>query len=146
MAGDREYPKRPIVGVGAVVWKGDDVLLVRRGRPPLEGEWSLPGGAQDAGESVSEAACREVAEETGITIEAGPVVDVIDLVERDDSGAVRFHYTIIDLLARWQSGEPLAADDVAEARWVPLADLDQVDLWSETRRVILKAAAMRAGA
>lgn len=119
--------------------------MVRRGRPPLEGEWSLPGGAQEAGETVAEAACREVLEETGIVMEPGPVVEVIDLIERDGAGAVRFHYTIIDIMGRWTAGEPSGADDVAEARWVPLADLPNVEMWSETRRVILKAAAMRDG-
>lgn len=126
-----------------MVWRGDDVLMVRRGRPPLEGEWSLPGGAQEAGETVAEAACREVLEETGVTMEPGPVVEVIDLIERDDADAVRFHYTIIDILGRWVAGEPRAADDVADARWVSLADLGSVEMWSETRRIILKAAAMR---
>lgn len=143
-ADKRDYPERPIVGVGAVVWRGDAVLLVRRGQPPLEGQWSLPGGAQELGETVAEAICREVGEETGVTIEPGPVVDVINFIERDDKGAPRYHYTLVDFMAEWRAGEPCAADDVAEAHFVPLSDLDSHDLWSETRRVIEKAASMRA--
>ena len=143
MAENREYPDRPIVGVGAVVWRGDAVLLVRRGHPPLIGQWSLPGGAQEIGETVAEAACREVMEETGIRMTPGAVIDVIDFIDRDAEGTPRYHYTLVDILGRWRSGEPQAADDVAEARFFAPADLAGLEMWAETRRIIAMAADMR---
>jgi len=132
----REYPKRPWVGVGVVVWRGDDVLLVKRGKPPRLGSWSLPGGAQHLGETAAEAALREVAEETSLAVDILGLIDVVDSIQRDAAGAIRYHYTLVDFAARWQSGQPLAGDDAAEALFVPAADLPQVELWSETRRII----------
>ncbi|HEX6289150.1 MAG TPA: NUDIX hydrolase [Herpetosiphonaceae bacterium] len=139
----REYPEHPIIGVGAVVWRDDRVLLIRRGRPPLLDEWSLPGGRQEIGETVAEAARREVYEETGIDIEVRDVVAVVDLIDRDADGRVRFHYTLIDLLAEWRAGEPVAADDAAAVVWATLDKLAQYTVWSETERVIRLAAERR---
>lgn len=139
----REYPARPVVGVGVVVFREDAVLLVRRGRPPRLGEWSLPGGGQETGETVREAALREVREETGLEVELIGLVDVVDSLMRDDAGRVQYHYTLIDFAARWREGEARAASDVAELRWTPLTELDDVALWSETRRVIRAAEALR---
>ena len=134
---------RPVVGVGVVVLRGAEVLLVRRGRPPRQGEWSIPGGKQELGETVREAARREVREETGVEIALLGLVDVVDGVRRDAAGTVVSHYTLVDFAAEWLSGEAVAGDDAAEARWTPLAGLDGYRLWSETRRIIAAAVAMR---
>ena len=138
----REYPSRPFVGVGVVVLKDDSVLLIRRGKPPRQGEWSLPGGSQHLGEKVEETAAREVREETGIEIEEPRFLEVIDAIIPDKEGRVRFHYTLVDFYARWRSGDPQAKDDAAEAVWVPLADLASRGMWEKTREIIGKARAM----
>jgi ADP-ribose pyrophosphatase YjhB (NUDIX family) len=132
----REYPDRPIVGIGVVVLRGDQVLLVRRGKPPNQGRWSLPGGGQELGETYREAACREVREEAAIDVDVRGLIDVVDSITRDDSGRVRFHYTLVDVLALWRAGEVRAGGDAAEARWFELTQLADLGLWSETLRVI----------
>jgi len=137
----REYPVQPIVGLGAIVWKDGRVLMVQRGKPPRAGIWSLPGGAQDLGESVADGIRREIAEETGIEIELLGLVEVIDSVQRDVDGRVRYHYTIIDYVARWVSGEAVAGDDAAAVAWIDPAELHRMDLWDETIRVIEKSRA-----
>lgn len=127
----------PCIGVGAVVFRGDDVLLIRRGKPPRQGEWSMPGGLQEFGETVFEAARREVLEETGVAIEPLMVIDVVDLIERNPAtGSVDLHYTLVDVLALWLSGEPSPADDAADAAWVNLGALAPLRLWAETERII----------
>lgn len=136
MSPSRTYPERPIVGIGAVVWRADRVLLARRARPPRKGEWSLPGGAQKVGETVFEAARREVMEETGIAIEILGLAEVVDSIQRDDQGRILYHYTLIDLVAEWRSGEAVAGGDAAEVAWFGLEDLADLGLWSETLRVI----------
>lgn len=141
---DRHYPARPIVGVGAVVLRGADVLLIRRGKPPRLGEWSLPGGAQELGETVHHTARREVREETGVEIEIVGLIDVIDAIRPDAGGRIESHYTLIDFAARWRSGTPRAGDDALEAAWIEPATLTGLDLWEETLRVIEAARAMLA--
>lgn len=137
-------PQRPVIGVGAIVWRGDQVLLVRRGRPPRKDEWSLPGGRQEWGETVSEAARREVREETGVEIDVRDVVAVVDLIDRDEADdSIRFHYTLVDVLAEWRAGEAHAGDDAAEVAWVDVDDLSRYRLWSETERIIRRAAELR---
>jgi len=138
----RDYPTRPLVGIGVVLLRPSDeampgaVLLVRRGKPPSMGSWSLPGGAQELGETAEQAARRELAEETGL--EAGPLVLAanVDSIHRDETGRVQFHYTILDFAAWWQAGEPAAGSDVTDAVFAPLDDLARFDLWSEAHRVI----------
>lgn len=139
----RTYPERPIVGIGVVVWRERRVLLVRRANPPRAGEWSLPGGAQRLGETLTEAARREVMEETGLAIDGIRLVTALDLIERDPDGRVRHHYTLIDLVAEAGAGEPVAGDDAAAVAWFRLDELDGLGLWTKTRQVIAQAAALR---
>ena len=136
---------RPVVGVGVVVLRGDNVLLIRRGRAPRLGDWSIPGGKQELGEGVREAALREVLEETGCGIRLIGLIDVVDGIRRDGDGRVVSHYTLVDFAAEWVRGEPVAGDDAAEARWVPLDGLGPYRLWRETTRIISEAVALRAG-
>ena len=142
----RSYPDRPFVGIGAIVFRAEEVLLVRRGRPPREGQWSIPGGIQQLGETVFEAARREVREEAGLEIEVIDVVAVVDSIARDEGGRVRYHYTLVDLRAEWRSGDAVAGDDAAEVAWVSLDRLAEFGLWGETVRVIRLAAERRARA
>jgi 8-oxo-dGTP diphosphatase len=143
---DREYPTRPIVGIGIVVLKGDSVLLVRRGKPPAVGTWTLPGGAQEVGETCEEAARRELLEETGLDVGALHLAANVDSIRRDAAGRVQYHYTIIDYACRWRDGEPVASSDVTEAVWVPVAGLAEYGLWSEAHRVIAIAQGLVAAA
>ena len=140
---DRTYPSRPYVGVGVVVFRGDEVLLVKRGKEPRRDGWSIPGGAQETGETVAEAAKRELLEETGLTAEVTGLLDVIDAISHDEYGKVRMHYTLVDVAAEWITGEAVAADDVAEVRWVKLAAIDGETMWTETRRIIRLAESRR---
>ena len=142
----RAYPDRPVVGVGAVVWRGERVLLVRRGKAPRIGQWSLPGGAQELGESVLEAARREVREETGLELARVELLTVVDSITRDEAGAVRFHYTLVDVWAEAAAGEPRPGDDALETGWFTLDQLEGLGLWEETLRVIRLAAERRRAA
>ena len=143
MPESREYPSRPFVGVGVVVLKEENVLLIRRGRPPRLGEWSLPGGAQSVGETVQETARREVLEETGVSIQNPEFLEVVDSIIKDDDGSVKFHYTLIDYWANWESGTPQGADDAQHAEWVPFHKLWKLELWTKTVEVIKKARSLR---
>lgn len=128
----------PTPAVGVVCLRGDEVLLIRRGRPPRLGEWSLPGGRIEPGERAVDAALRELVEETGVTAEITGLVEVVDgLFPEADA-----HYVLIDYAARWVSGEPVAGDDAAEAAFVPAEEAMARVSWDETRRVIALARAM----
>jgi ADP-ribose pyrophosphatase YjhB (NUDIX family) len=131
-----DYPNRPLVGVGVVAVKDGRVLLIRRGKPPREGSWSLPGGRQRLGETVRETARRELREETGVDAEVTALLDVVDSITRDGAGAVAYHYTLVDFLAAWRGGEARAGGDAAEAVWADPADLEPYELWDETLRLI----------
>ena len=136
---------RPVPAVGVVCFREEEVLLIRRGTPPKQGEWSLPGGRVEPGEPVRTAALRELKEETGVDAVLVDLVDVVDAVFENRSGdLITRHYVLIDFVARWQSGAPVAGDDAAEARFFHLSDLASLDLWDETLRVI-DAAAVRLG-
>lgn len=139
----REYPERPIVGIGAVVWRGERVLLIRRGKPPRLGQWSLPGGALRLGETLADGIAREVLEETGLTLARVELLTTVDLIERDDAGAVRFHYTLVDFTAEAAEGEPIPGDDASAVGWFTVAEVRELGLWSETVRIIELAAAGR---
>ena len=132
----RAYPERPLVGIGVVVMRRDQVLLIRRAKPPRANAWSLPGGLQKLGETVFAAAAREMREETGVDAEGWTLVAVADLIEHDDLGRVRYHYTLIDVAATWRAGEAIAGGDAAAVAWADIDDLGPFDLWQETERVI----------
>jgi mutator protein MutT len=136
---ERLYPKRPMVGVGAVVVRGGDVLLERRGQPPAQGSWSLPGGLVDIGERLEDAVRREVREECGIEIEVGPLLGVFEPLVVDEDGRVRYHYVVLDYLARYVSGEVVIGDDAAELRWAPFDELESYALLPATREMIERA-------
>lgn len=140
----REYPARPICGVGAVVWRNGQVLLIRRGKPPRLGQWSLPGGAQRLGETLAAAVAREVREETGLEVAGLELLAAVDLVERDGDGRVRFHYTLVDFSADAPEGEATAGDDAAAVGWFAPGEVEGLGLWSETVRVVELAAERRA--
>jgi len=142
----RAYPDRPWVGVGVIVWKGEELLLIRRGRAPRLGQWSLPGGAQGVGETVFETAAREVLEETGLTVEPVEVVTVVDAINRDEEGRVQYHYTLVEVAAEWRAGEAVAGDDALEVRWAGVEEALRLVPWEETDKVIRLAAARRAQA
>lgn len=139
----RAYPDRPVAGIGVLVWRGDELLLVERGRPPRQGEWSLPGGAQELGETLFEGAVREVLEETGLTVVPTGIVTAVDIIDRDADGRVRYHYTLIDIAAEWQGGEAVPGDDAAAVRWARLDEIDGLVRSDLTRRVIRQAADLR---
>lgn len=133
---NREYPDSPRVGVGAVVIKEGRVLLVRRGVAPASGLWAIPGGALELGETLQEAAEREIREETGITIRAGEPVFTCDVCHRDNDGRVRFHYVIVDLAADYVSGDVSAADDALEARWVAPEEMETLPATKTTVKLL----------
>jgi 8-oxo-dGTP diphosphatase len=119
----RRYPERPIVGVLAVVMRGDRALVVRRANPPMPGRWGFPGGVLELGETVAQGAMRELEEETGVIAEAAGPLTVIDTIDRDNEGRVRYHYTLVAVIGHWRSGEGVADDDVDEVAWLTRAEI-----------------------
>lgn len=132
----REYPPRPIVGIGVCLLRPGGVLLVRRGKPPNIGAWSLPGGAQELGETAEAAARRELLEETGLAVGALHLAANVDSIHHDAEGRVRYHYTIIDFAGLWQGEAARAGDDVSEVAWAGFDALERFALWDEAVRVI----------
>ena len=141
----REYPDYPRVGVGAVILHQDKVLLVRRGKAPSFGKWSLPGGLVELGESAREAIAREIMEECGIKIRLVDVCGVLDRVVKDDAGRVRYHYVLVDYLAYPDSLDVQAGDDAAEAQWFEVAELAELDTTQGLVDMIRRAEALRGG-
>jgi 8-oxo-dGTP diphosphatase len=134
---ERSFPAAR-VGVGAVIIRDGQVLLVKRGREPAKGLWAVPGGAVEPGETLQAAAEREIFEECGMVIRAGEPIFVFDLIEKDETGALKFHYVIVDMRAEYVSGEPVAADDAADARWLAPRDLDSLDVVPVTLELLRK--------
>jgi 8-oxo-dGTP diphosphatase len=141
----REYPDYPRVGVGAIVLHEGRVLLVKRGRPPGVGKWSLPGGLVDLGESTADAARREVVEECGIDVRVEGVAGMVERIIRDDAGRVRYHYVLIDYLAYPESDAICAGTDAAEVRWVPAEHVHSLDVTEGLIDMIRRAMALAAG-
>jgi len=136
---NREYPDRPFVGVGAVIVDGSRVVLVRRRSPPLAGEWSLPGGAVETGETLAACVAREMAEETGLAVTVGPVIEVFDRIMRDEQDRVQYHYVLVDYLC-WPAGGTLqAGSDVDAAAWADVSELTGYHLASKATVVIARA-------
>ncbi len=134
----REYPELPLIGVGSIIIEDDRVVLVKREHPPIQGQWSIPGGVLEVGELVREAAIREAREETGLIVEPGELLGVFDRVLRDAEKRVQYHYVLIDFLCRPVGGEFLAASDAAEVRWFARQELPALHLAEDTQEVIEK--------
>ena len=135
----RHYPDQPLVGVAAVVFRGDAVLLVRRGQEPARGSWSLPGGLVELGETLEEALHRELLEETGLSVTILGITAVLDRIYHDPAGRIPYHYVLVDFLCEYEAGEPRPGSDSAAARFVPLTHLPQYDLPPFTASVIQRA-------
>ena len=136
---DRRYPKHPLVGVGALIFEGDRILLAERGKEPLKGWWSLPGGLVETGETLRDAVCREVLEETGLVVEPAGLFEIFERIMRDDAGAAEYHYVLIDYVCRITGGSLAPGDDVSRVEWVRRADLGSYRITEGTLGVIEKA-------
>jgi len=136
----REYPDRPIIGVGVVVLRADGILLIKRGNPPRQGTWSLPGGAQKLGETVEECAVREVQEETGLQVSLIGLIDVVNSIQSDENEHIRYHYTLIDFAASIDTSMTGSVvkpgSDAEDARWFNHQEIAEMGLWEETQRII----------
>jgi len=135
----REYPNQPIIGVGGVIISNHRALLIRRGNPPLEGHWSIPGGLLEIGETLLEGVKRELREETGIEVRPLDLIEVFERIELDGSGRARYHYVVLDYLCEAVSGEARAGSDVTHAAWASAEELAQYSLSNTATRVILRA-------
>lgn len=143
MSPKREYPGAPIVGVGGVVIRDGRALLIKRGGPPLQGQWSIPGGTLELGESLQEGVRRELLEETGIEVKVLDLIEVFDRIFRDASGKIQYHFVIVDYLCEALSGEASPASDVTHTAWVTQEDLQAYNLTEAATRVLTRAYAMR---
>ncbi len=139
----RDYPDRPLIGVGAVIVAENRVVVVRRGHEPLKGEWSIPGGLLEIGETLRAGAAREALEETGLVVEPGEVLEVLDRILRDQQGRVQFHYVLIDFLCRLRGGELRAGGDAEEARWISAGELESFPI-ADSAAIVLRKGLERA--
>jgi 8-oxo-dGTP diphosphatase len=139
----RDYPERPIIGVGAAIVNQGRALVVRRATEPLRGEWSVPGGVLELGEKLHEGIRREVLEETGLEVEPRDVLEVVDSIFKDDDGRTRYHYVLIDYLCSVTGGEACAGSDVSEVKWVAEDELPALELRESIERVLRKALSAR---
>lgn len=130
----RQYPKKPIVGVGAIIIEGEQILLEKRKNSPSKGKWSVPGGLVDLGETVEEAVIREVKEETGLDVYNPRLVDVVSYISLGEKGSVMYHYVIIDYFVTSKGGKPKAASDADELKWVSFYEVEKYDLTESFRR------------
>jgi ADP-ribose pyrophosphatase YjhB (NUDIX family) len=137
-ADDRRYPARPLIGIGALIFQRGRILMAQRGKEPLRGWWSLPGGALETGETLDEGVRREVLEETGLVVEPLRVFEIFERIIRDDAGRAEYHYVLIDYVCRVTGGEPCAGDDVARVEWMGLAELKGLQITEGTLAVIEK--------
>jgi ADP-ribose pyrophosphatase YjhB (NUDIX family) len=135
---NREFPEHPLIGVGSIIIKGNQVVLVKRAHPPIQGQWSIPGGVLEVGEMLREAAIREAREETGLVVEPGELLGVFDRILRDPENRVQYHYVLIDFLCRTVGGELSAESDAAEVRWFTRKELPTLNLAEDTLEVIQK--------
>ncbi len=136
---DRRYPDRPLVGVGAIIFNGNKVLLVKRGQRPALGKWSIPGGLVELGESLDSAVRREVREEVGLEVKVKDLVAALDRVIRDEQGRIEYHYVLLDFTCEVVRGKPKAATDADECLFVALEDLRQFNMTAGTEEVIRRA-------
>ncbi len=134
----REYPTRPIVGVGALILQGGRLLLVKRGSQPGLGKWSIPGGLVELGENVRDAMVRETREEVGLEVEAVRLIDVFDSITRDEKGDVQYHFVVVNFFVRVVGGSLQTASDILEAAWVPIDEVEECDLTDLFRRFFEK--------
>ena len=139
----REYPKQPILGVGGIIFNGKRVLLARRNQDPGKGQWSLPGGMVELGETLEQALVREIREEVGIEIRIGGLARLLDRIIRDAGREVQYHYVIVDYWAEMVSGEPRAASDVSELQFVPVEEVPGLEVHQDVKDTIGIAAKMR---
>jgi 8-oxo-dGTP diphosphatase len=135
---NRRYPERPMVGVGAIILRDDQVLLVQRGKEPSYGKWSIPGGLVELGESLQEAVAREVREEVGLDVQVRDLVVALDRVILDQAGRIEYHYILLDFLCEYGDGDPTPASDVLDCAFVPISSLSHYDLTRGTRQAILR--------
>lgn len=132
----REYPTSPVVGVAAMIFSDDSILLIKRGNEPAKGRWGLPGGVVELGETVREAVAREVEEETGILVRPVELLDIFNNIIRDDEGRIRFHYVLCEFLCEDVGGDLKASTDVSDAKWVPILKLSSIDMSRGTKQFI----------
>lgn len=138
LAESREYPERPIVAVGGVVIREGRVLLIRRGQPPLEGRWSIPGGIVELGETIADAVARELKEETAIRVRVMDLIEIYEKVARDEHGFPQYHFVILDYRCDFVEGTAMAGGDVTEVTWVSESELPKMGMTAAALRVIQK--------